>query len=85
MIFIDNLLFTQFQSGEYFGAVVCAMEVDQDRNRYTDLILISAPMFVDTDREGRVFVCSLTGLVNDTFQLLPLNGSICFIYRPCKH
>ncbi|KAK9530458.1 hypothetical protein VZT92_011956 [Zoarces viviparus] len=50
----------QFQSGEYFGAVVCAMNVDRDR--YTDLILISAPMFVDTDREGRVYVCSLTDL-----------------------
>ncbi|KAM6898114.1 integrin alpha-X-like [Lycodopsis pacificus] len=50
----------QFQSGEYFGAVVCAMDVDRDT--YTDLILISAPMFVDTDREGRVYVCSLTDL-----------------------
>ncbi|XP_031699852.1 integrin alpha-M-like [Anarrhichthys ocellatus] len=50
----------QFQSGEYFGAVVCAMDVDRDS--YTDLILISAPMFVDTDREGRVYVCSLTDL-----------------------
>lgn len=50
----------QFQSGEYFGAVVCAMDVDLDS--YTDLILISAPMFMDSDREGRVYVCSLTGL-----------------------
>ena len=74
MIFIDNLLLTQFQSGEYFGAVVCAMDVDRDR--YTDLILISAPMFVDTDREGRVYVCSLTNLVNENYQLLPLHGSI---------
>ncbi|XP_034716994.1 integrin alpha-X-like [Etheostoma cragini] len=50
----------QYQSGEYFGAVVCAMDVD--RNSYTDLILISAPMFIDTDREGRVYVCSLSFL-----------------------
>ncbi|XP_078135070.1 integrin alpha-X-like [Sander vitreus] len=50
----------QFQSGEYFGAVVCAMDVNRDS--YTDLILISAPMFIDTDREGRVYVCSLSGL-----------------------
>ncbi|XP_044033536.1 integrin alpha-M-like [Siniperca chuatsi] len=50
----------QFQSGEYFGAEVCAMDVDRDS--YTDLILISAPMYTDTDREGRVYVCSLTGL-----------------------
>ncbi|XP_037611592.1 integrin alpha-M-like [Sebastes umbrosus] len=50
----------QFQSGGYFGAVVCAMKVDRDL--YTDLILISAPMFMDNDREGRVYVCRLTGL-----------------------
>lgn len=59
------MLLTQFQSGEYFGAEVCAMDVDGDS--YTDIILISAPMYVDTDREGRVYVCSLTGLVNNSF------------------
>ncbi|XP_070846573.1 integrin alpha-M [Chaetodon trifascialis] len=48
------------QSGEYFGAEVCAMDVDGDT--YADLILISAPMYMDTDREGRVYVCSLSGL-----------------------
>ncbi|XP_035526888.1 integrin alpha-M-like isoform X2 [Morone saxatilis] len=48
----------QFQSGEYFGAEVCAMDVDLDTN--TDLVLISAPMYVDSDREGRVYVCGLT-------------------------
>ncbi|XP_042363353.1 integrin alpha-X-like [Plectropomus leopardus] len=53
----------QSQSGEYFGAVVCAMDVDRDRDSYTDLILIASPMFMDTDREGRVYVCSLTGLI----------------------
>ncbi|XP_051273640.1 integrin alpha-M isoform X2 [Dicentrarchus labrax] len=50
----------QFQSGEYFGAEVCAMDVDRDP--YTDLVLISAPMYVDSDREGRVYVCGLTNL-----------------------
>ncbi|XP_062415861.1 integrin alpha-M-like isoform X1 [Pungitius pungitius] len=50
----------QFQSGEYFGAVVCAMDLNLDS--FTDLILISAPMFMDSDGEGRVYVCSLTGL-----------------------
>ncbi|XP_067431756.1 integrin alpha-M-like [Thunnus thynnus] len=48
----------QFQIGEYFGAVVCAMDVDRDT--YTDLVLISAPMYIDSDREGRVYVCSLS-------------------------
>ncbi|XP_074520014.1 integrin alpha-M-like [Halichoeres trimaculatus] len=50
----------QFQSGEYFGAEVCAMNLDRDA--YTDLILISAPMYLDDDSEGRVYVCRLSGL-----------------------
>ncbi|XP_053197893.1 integrin alpha-M-like [Scomber japonicus] len=50
----------QFKIGEYFGAVVCAMDVN--RNSYTDLVLISAPMYMDSDREGRVYVCSLSRL-----------------------
>ncbi|XP_057704210.1 integrin alpha-M-like isoform X1 [Corythoichthys intestinalis] len=47
----------QYQIGEYFGAVVCAMDVNQDA--ITDVVLISAPMFVEDDREGRVYVCSM--------------------------
>ncbi|CAB1440042.1 unnamed protein product [Pleuronectes platessa] len=42
----------QFQTGEYFGAEVRAMDVNADG--YTDLILISAPMYKEADREGRV-------------------------------
>lgn len=38
--------------------------MDVDGDAYTDLILMSAPMFVDEDREGRVYVCTLSGLVN---------------------
>lgn len=38
--------------------------MDVDGDTYTDLILMSAPMFVDKDREGRVYVCTLSGLVN---------------------
>ncbi|XP_054611751.1 integrin alpha-M-like isoform X2 [Dunckerocampus dactyliophorus] len=48
----------QYQIGEYFGAVVCAMDVNRDVN--TDVILISAPMFVEDNREGRVYVCIIT-------------------------
>ncbi|KAA8581622.1 hypothetical protein FQN60_003203 [Etheostoma spectabile] len=36
--------------------------MDVNRDSYTDLILISAPMYIDTDREGRVYVCSLSSL-----------------------
>ncbi|KAM4526102.1 integrin alpha-M-like [Fundulus diaphanus] len=47
----------QPQTGEYFGAEVCAMDVDSDGS--IDLILISAPMFTNNDGEGRVYVCEL--------------------------
>ncbi|XP_077358054.1 integrin alpha-M-like isoform X2 [Festucalex cinctus] len=50
----------QYQIGEYFGAVVCAMDVNRDA--ITDVILISAPMFMEEDREGRVYVCNMIGL-----------------------
>ncbi|XP_029978081.1 integrin alpha-M-like [Sphaeramia orbicularis] len=50
----------QFQSGEYFGAEVCAMDVNVDS--YSDVILISAPMHVENDREGRVYVCDIFNL-----------------------
>uniref|UniRef100_A0A3Q3BIM8 Integrin alpha-M-like n=1 Tax=Kryptolebias marmoratus TaxID=37003 RepID=A0A3Q3BIM8_KRYMA len=48
----------QFQTGAYFGAEVCAMDVNSDS--ISDLILISAPMYKDRDREGRVYVCKLS-------------------------
>ncbi|XP_061765403.1 integrin alpha-X-like isoform X2 [Nerophis ophidion] len=50
----------QYQIGEYFGAAVCAMDVNRDAN--TDVILISSPMFVEDDREGRVYVCIINNL-----------------------
>uniref|UniRef100_A0A3Q1IYB7 VWFA domain-containing protein n=1 Tax=Anabas testudineus TaxID=64144 RepID=A0A3Q1IYB7_ANATE len=68
----DDLLLAQFQSGEYFGAEVCAMNLDEDQ--YTDLILISAPMYKESDREGRVYVCTLTNLCNLDFSPLVLRG-----------
>uniref|UniRef100_A0A3B3I7N6 VWFA domain-containing protein n=1 Tax=Oryzias latipes TaxID=8090 RepID=A0A3B3I7N6_ORYLA len=46
---------SQLQAGEYFGAVLCAMDVDNDS--FSDLILISSPMYKEADREGRVY-CS---------------------------
>ncbi|XP_069011777.1 integrin alpha-M [Embiotoca jacksoni] len=49
-----------WQTGEYFGAEVCAMDLNSDAT--TDLILISAPMYMDPDREGRVYVCRLIRL-----------------------
>uniref|UniRef100_A0AAZ1Y426 VWFA domain-containing protein n=1 Tax=Oreochromis aureus TaxID=47969 RepID=A0AAZ1Y426_OREAU len=51
-----------YQTGEYFGAEVCTMDINNDA--ITDLIFISAPMHMEPDREGRVYVCRLTGLCN---------------------
>ncbi|XP_028989440.1 integrin alpha-M-like [Betta splendens] len=51
---------SQIQSGEYFGAELRAMDVNRDS--VTDLILISAPMYKESDREGIVYVCTLTVL-----------------------
>ncbi|CAI5659025.1 unnamed protein product [Oreochromis niloticus] len=54
---------SQYQTGEYFGAEVCTMDINNDD--ITDLIFISAPMYMEPDREGRVYVCSLTDLIVD--------------------
>lgn len=48
----------EYQSGEYFGAEVCTMDVNSDS--FTDLLLISAPMFSERDSEGRVYVCQVS-------------------------
>lgn len=78
IVFIGNFLLTVIQSGEYFGAEVCTM--DMNRDSYTDLILISAPMYMDTDREGRVYVCRLSGLVNDKVLFIFIKLMFCFLF-----
>ncbi|XP_048101461.1 integrin alpha-M-like [Alosa alosa] len=50
--------FTQSQIGAYFGAEVCVVDLDGDSN--TDLILASAPMHTEGEREGKVFVYSIS-------------------------
>ncbi|KAL1263790.1 hypothetical protein QQF64_004145 [Cirrhinus molitorella] len=42
------------QIGAYFGAEVCVVDLNSDAK--TDLLLISAPTYVDSHSEGRVFV-----------------------------
>ncbi|KAK7919663.1 hypothetical protein WMY93_010947 [Mugilogobius chulae] len=54
---IDPLEWSQSQIGEYFGAEVCTMDVNGDD--YTDLLMISAPMYTERGKEGRVFVCDV--------------------------
>ncbi|XP_067285937.1 integrin alpha-X-like [Pseudorasbora parva] len=45
------------QIGSYFGAEVCV--VDLNRDSITDLLLVSAPTYIESDREGKVFVYSI--------------------------
>uniref|UniRef100_A0A8C1XS17 Si:dkey-32n7.4 n=1 Tax=Cyprinus carpio TaxID=7962 RepID=A0A8C1XS17_CYPCA len=42
------------QIGSYFGAEVCV--VDLNRDFTTELLLVSAPTYIEPDREGKVFV-----------------------------
>lgn len=47
------------QIGSYFGSVL--QTVDVDRDSYTDILLIGAPMFMGTERDeqGQVYVYKL--------------------------
>ncbi|XP_051770706.1 integrin alpha-X-like [Ctenopharyngodon idella] len=62
-VFVSQLRTNQFkqlldspkpQIGSYFGAEVCV--VDLNHNSNTDLLLVSAPTYMESDREGIVFV-----------------------------
>ncbi|XP_051770711.1 integrin alpha-X-like [Ctenopharyngodon idella] len=46
------------QIGSYFGAEVCVVDLNRDSN--TDLLLVSAPTYMESDREGIVFVYIFT-------------------------
>ncbi|XP_056102017.1 integrin alpha-X-like [Rhinichthys klamathensis goyatoka] len=46
------------QIGSYFGAEVCVVDLNSDS--YTDLLLVSAPTYTESDREGKVFVYIIT-------------------------
>ncbi|XP_014831786.1 PREDICTED: integrin alpha-X-like [Poecilia mexicana] len=75
----DEIRPVEQQTGEYFGAEVCAMDVDSDG--VTDLILISSPMYKDVDREGRVYVCELSRLsvvcyFDNPSQITTLRGDV---------
>ncbi|XP_031793208.1 integrin alpha-M isoform X1 [Sarcophilus harrisii] len=45
------------QIGSYFGATLCAVDVNNDAN--TDLILIGAPYYYERNQGGQVSICSL--------------------------
>ncbi|KAG9350245.1 hypothetical protein JZ751_026599 [Albula glossodonta] len=49
------------QIGEYFGAVLCAVDIDSDGE--TDFLLVGAPLYHGSQSEGRMFVYNLTAQV----------------------
>ncbi|XP_049618994.1 integrin alpha-2 isoform X1 [Syngnathus scovelli] len=54
------------QIGSYFGGVLCALDVDKDG--VTDLLLVSAPMFMSEQKreQGRVYIFTVTkGILNE--------------------
>ncbi|XP_062386950.1 integrin alpha-M-like [Sardina pilchardus] len=73
-------MITQSQIGAYFGAEVCVVDLDGDSN--TDLILASAPMHTEGEREGKVFIYRVSyqsnfifaGLQDTGVSLLGLEG-----------
>ncbi|XP_029102782.1 integrin alpha-M-like [Scleropages formosus] len=62
------------QIGSYFGAELCAVDLDSDS--YADLLLISAPMYTDAQRdsEGEVTVCAFRMRSKDMCTPQPLVG-----------
>ncbi|XP_062388429.1 integrin alpha-X-like [Sardina pilchardus] len=67
-------MFTQSQIGAYFGAEVCVVDLDGDSN--TDLILASAPMHTEGEREGKVFVYSISSQRYYGFQASVLDTGV---------
>ncbi|XP_061444304.1 integrin alpha-X isoform X2 [Rhineura floridana] len=47
------------QIGSYFGATLCSVDLDRDKN--TDLVLIGAPMYYDGVAGGMVYICQRRG------------------------
>ncbi|XP_077080765.1 integrin alpha-X isoform X2 [Siphateles boraxobius] len=56
------------QIGSYFGAEVCVVDLNSDSK--TDLLLISAPTYIDYHSEGRVFVYFYSWQPYFTFSVL---------------
>uniref|UniRef100_A0A8C2IXT8 Si:dkey-32n7.4 n=1 Tax=Cyprinus carpio TaxID=7962 RepID=A0A8C2IXT8_CYPCA len=53
----DQLLYSP-RTGSYFGAEVCVVDLNNDSR--TDLLLVSAPTYMEPDREGKVYVYTIT-------------------------
>lgn len=79
----NNIVVSQIlrgeQIGSYFGSVLQTVDVDKDT--YTDLLLVGAPMYMGTERDeqGQVYVYKLSeeGQFKYEFTLKPINQSCC--------
>ncbi|KTG01462.1 hypothetical protein cypCar_00034350 [Cyprinus carpio] len=60
------------QIGSYFGAEVCVVDLNSDSR--TDLLLVSAPTYMEPDREGKVFVYTFTRRSHFVFSGMVLVG-----------
>uniref|UniRef100_A0A9J7YFE0 Integrin, alpha M (complement component 3 receptor 3 subunit) n=1 Tax=Cyprinus carpio carpio TaxID=630221 RepID=A0A9J7YFE0_CYPCA len=60
------------QTGSYFGAEVCVVDLNSDSR--TDLLLVSAPTYMEPDREGKVFVYTFTRRSHFVFSGMVLVG-----------
>ncbi|KAK3549938.1 hypothetical protein QTP86_016875, partial [Hemibagrus guttatus] len=67
------------QIGSYFGSVLQTLDVDKDS--YTDLLLVGAPMFMgpERDEQGQVYVYKLNkdGRFEHEMTLRPVNQTCC--------
>ncbi|KAG7322874.1 hypothetical protein KOW79_014220 [Hemibagrus wyckioides] len=67
------------QIGSYFGSVLQTLDVDKDS--YTDLLLVGAPMFMgpERDEQGQVYVYKLNkdGKFEHEMTLRPVNQTCC--------
>lgn len=67
------------QIGSYFGSVLQTVDVDKDS--FTDILLVGAPMYMGTDRneQGQVYVYKVNqdGQFEHQFTLKPVNQSCC--------
>uniref|UniRef100_A0A8C2DE31 Integrin, alpha 1 n=1 Tax=Cyprinus carpio TaxID=7962 RepID=A0A8C2DE31_CYPCA len=76
------------QIGSYFGSVLQTHDIDRDN--YTDILLVGAPMYMgpERDEQGQVYVYKLneSGLFEHEMTLKPVNQTCCMAHSQnnCK-
>uniref|UniRef100_A0A8C1WJX8 Integrin, alpha 1 n=1 Tax=Cyprinus carpio TaxID=7962 RepID=A0A8C1WJX8_CYPCA len=76
------------QIGSYFGSVLQTHDIDRDN--YTDILLVGAPMYMgpERDEQGQVYIYKLneSGLFEHEMTLKPVNQTCCMAHSQnnCK-